>query len=105
MFFELMTLYIILIPDFNGTRVAQNIFTTRELAEAYCAKHPEETARGVIQAVDVPGYSLGHPIYSADRHEPRGDVLDFIGLFTTFDAANKAAGNRGQVLTRRVDPS
>jgi hypothetical protein len=96
-----VTLYVHVVETAEGTHAPGHVFTSPQRADQFLVRHALQGRK--VWKYEVPDYAPGEPIYEANMYMP-GDLHDFVGLYSTYDAAKHAAGESGVVLTREPNP-
>ena len=85
-------LYVVLAPEQMAGFMTIRVFLTTAKAESFIADNPQ--LRGIIQCETVRGaYSPSAKVFAAHRYLRATDTFDFVGLYSTHDAANAAGGD------------
>lgn len=90
-----MQLYIITFPGMGmpETRSGGPVYTSRELAVA--AGWPSTR----IEMHNLVGALQGNAVFVAHTYEPSPDMFDLLGVYSDYNSAKAAAGQRSQVVS------
>ncbi|HSC33943.1 MAG TPA: hypothetical protein VLG45_01610 [Thermodesulfobacteriota bacterium] len=84
-----VTFYCVLHIDRFSNRILTAVFSERKKAEAFRNQSPRKLH---IEPEDVSGYSGGDTLWCSNELGP-GEVLSFVNLHSSYDAALASSGN------------
>lgn len=91
-----MELFVVIAPSMRGSD-AERVFRERAAAEKYRDSHPDD--RCTVQCVEVAGdYEYPMKVFAAGIYDFEIDEHHFVGLYSSYDRAEAAAGDRGVVM-------
>jgi hypothetical protein len=94
-----VTFYCALYIDRFSNRILAAVFSERKRAEAFRNESPGKLH---IEPEEVPGYSGGDTLWCSNEWGP-GDVLSFVNLHSSYDAALVFSGSGTPSPVRIVD--
>jgi hypothetical protein len=93
-----MVLFTVIVQAMIDARDAIAVFTTQEKANAFI--NTDDMRGAIVQpcAVDGEYTSPNRTVFAAHKYMRESDVHSFIGLFSDYEKAKRAAGEKCQVL-------
>ncbi|MBF0411063.1 MAG: hypothetical protein HQM10_27240 [Candidatus Riflebacteria bacterium] len=99
-----MNLFVIL-TNYNGTKQAEAVFSTRDKALYYLKERKQEEG-GMPEILEdrlCGEMTSDNVIFVAACYVSKYDSFDYKGLYGNQKEAEKAAGNRGLFLPKKID--
>ena len=97
-----MKVYVIVTRYMNGIQ-DEAVFSTLENAQEYLDSRGTEGTPGIIDEYVRGETEEDNKVFTASWYDRSSDTHNFEGVYGTYDGAKKAAGEKGQVLSRGVD--
>lgn len=97
-----MRVFVVVTHYMSGTQPVE-VFSSKEAAQAYISTRNDEGGSPTIEEFPVQGtIKTAGFVYTAGYYNSGHDIHHLVGIYGSFDEANKAAGEHGEVLKKDI---